>query len=268
MEQWVCEENIVISKSVLEEVVCSEQVGGVYGVVEGNVDEDVLYDYKDCGVIDCDIDGRDNLVDGGVGGLGEEEEVDGWIKCCWESRNEVVFLGVEVVFDEMGVGVVVEVVNIDIDINYVGDEYVEEDKIDLFEVYVVVNGVYQREYFEEGVVDIVDDGSVDLNEEDSRIFECDFEGFDECFNEDSRDFYVLLVDFVLGYEVFVIGEFVQMVGVLEQDGVVVGFGEEYEYDDEDRGGGLDGDVEGLVLVFNWDGEVGEERVESSCSKCQ
>lgn len=261
------EENTATSKSASEEVVCSEQAGGVHGVAEGNVDEDALHDYKDCGAIDCDTDGRDNPVDGGAGGPGEEEEADGWTKCCWESRNEAALLGAEAVLDETGVGVVVEVANIDTDTNHAGDEHAEEDKTDLSEVHAVVNGVHQREHLEEGVVDTVDDGSVDLNEEDSRILECDLEGLDERLNEDSRDLHVPLVDLALGHEALATGELAQTAGALEQDGVAAGLGEEHEHDDEDRGGGPDGDVEGPAPAFNWDGEAGEERAESSCSKC-
>ena len=63
-----------------EEVVGSEQTGGVHGVTERDVHEDALHDDEDCGTVDGDTDGADDPVDGAAGCPGEEEETDGWAK--------------------------------------------------------------------------------------------------------------------------------------------------------------------------------------------
>lgn len=48
-----------------------------------------------------------------------------------------------------------------------------------------------------GVVDSVNDGTVDLNKHDCWVFEGNFKGLDEGIDEDRRHIQVLLVNFAL-----------------------------------------------------------------------
>lgn len=260
------EEDAAAGECAPEEVVGGEEAGGVHGVAEGDVDEDALHDDEDGGAVDGDADGGDDPADGLAGGPGEEEEADGGTEGGDEGRDEAVLLGAHAVLHQARVGIVVEVADVDADADEAGDEDAEEDEADLAEVEAVVDRVDEGEDLEEGVVDAVDDGGVDLDEHDGRVLEGDLEGLDEGVDEDVGDLHVALVDLALGHETLVAGELAEAAGALEEDGVAAGLGEEEEHEDEDRGGGPDGLVEGPPPALDGDGEAGKERTKGRCGR--
>lgn len=263
MEQRVCEEDATASQGASEEVIGGEETGGVHGVAERDVDEDALHDDEDRGSIDGDADGRDDPVNRGARGPGEEEQTDCWAECRRKGGDEAALLDAETVLDKTRVGVVVEVADVDTDTNHAGDEDAEENETNLAKVHAIVDRVDQGENLEEGVVDTIDDSSVDLNEQHSRVLEGNLEGLDEGLEEDAGDLHVALVDFALGHEAIAAGDLAQATGTLEEDSVAAGLGEEEEHEDEDWSGGPDGDVEGPAPAFDGNGKAGEEGTESS-----
>ena len=256
-------ENATAGQSATEEVVCCEETGSVHGVAERDVDEDALHDDEDGGTVDCDADGGHDPVNRGTSCPGEEEETNGRTESGWKSWNESRLLCAETVLDQTRVGVEIQVRDVETDTDHTRDEDAEEDDTDLTEVEAIVDGVDQREDLEEGVVDSVDDGSVDLDEEHSRVLDGDFERLDEGFEEDVAELHVALVDFGLGHEAVGSRELAKTTGALEENGVAAGLWEEEEHGDEDGGRGPDGDVDGPAPAFNGNGEAREKWTESS-----
>lgn len=59
----------------------------------------------------------------------------------------------------------------------------------------------EREDFEEGVVDTVEEGGIYVDEEDGRVFDRDFNGLDKGVDEDTGCCQVTLIDLAPGLEV-------------------------------------------------------------------
>ena len=89
------------------------------------------------------------------------------------------FLGAEPVRQDVGHEVVVQVGDVGEDAKATGHENTCEKDANGAEGEVVVDGVDEREDFEEGVVDPVDEGRVRVHEGDGGVFDGDFDGFDE-----------------------------------------------------------------------------------------
>lgn len=105
------------------------------------------------------------------------------------------FLGSHAVGLDVGDEVEVQVGDVCGDSEETSDEDAEEYDSCLSDVETVHGPVDEGEDFEEGVVDCVDDGGVDVYEGDGGVFDCDFEGFYQCVQGDGGGFEVLLRDF-------------------------------------------------------------------------
>lgn len=200
-----------------EEVIRGKQTSRILRITQRHIHKDALHDDKARRSVDGDADGGRNPVDALAGGPRKQEEADRGTKGCGKRRDQPALLDGEAELADARVHVEVEVAAVDGDAEDAGDEDAEEDEADLAEVHVVVDGVDEREDLEEGVVDAVDDGGVDLDEENGGVFECDFDGFDERVEEDVRDFHVALVDFGLGHEARVSGEGPETSGPAEEN---------------------------------------------------
>ena len=71
-------------------------------VGEGDVDEDALHDYEDCGAVDGDADGGSDPVDCRISCPSEEEESDGGPEGCEDGGNETMFLCAKTAFHDIG----------------------------------------------------------------------------------------------------------------------------------------------------------------------
>ena len=180
-----------------EEIVAREEGGGVLRVRQRDVDEDALEDDEAGAAVEDDADDARDPGDVGPGGPGEDEEAHGREEGAEERGHEAVFLCAEAVREDVRDEVVVEVGDVGDDADGAGDEDAGEEDADGAEGEVVVDGVDEREDFEEGVVDSVYEGCVEVYEGDRGVFDGDFYGFDEGGYEDLERLDVLQVDFGL-----------------------------------------------------------------------
>ena len=97
------------------------------------------------------------------------------------------------------------------------------------------DGVDDGEDFEKGVEYRVHQACVEACEEDGGVEGVDLDGAPEVADDDFVDGEGGLVDFGLGFEVGVSGEFAQALRAAEEDVGCGGFGEEEEEADEDGG---------------------------------
>lgn len=162
-----------------EEIVAREQRGGVLRVGKRDVDEDALKDHEAGTAVDDDADHARDPGEVGPRGPGEDEEAYGGQEGADECGDEAVFLGAEPVREDVGDEVVVEVGDVGEDAEAAGDEDAGEEDADGAEGEVVVDWIDEREDFEEGVVDSVDEGRVQVYEGDGGVFDGDFYGLDE-----------------------------------------------------------------------------------------
>ena len=102
------------------------------------------------------------------------------------------------------------------------------------EVEAVDGGVDEREDLEEGVIDAIDEGEIEVDKADGGVFEGNLNGLDEGIDEDGARAEVILVDLALGAEAGRGGEFAKALGAAEEDGGGVCFGEEEVEGDADR----------------------------------
>lgn len=224
-------------ESGAEEVVAGKETGGVLRVGQRDVDKDTLHHDEDGGTINGDANGRCDPMDGRGCCPSEDEEADGGAEGGGESGYETVLLDREAEFLDTGYHVEGKVGDVDGDAEEAGDEDAEEDEADFADGHAVIYWVHEGENLEERVVDAVDDGSVDLDEEDGRVLDCDLEGLDEGVNNDSRGLEVALVDFGLGHEAVVARQLAETLSAAEEDVGRRGLGEEEEHDEEDGGRG-------------------------------
>lgn len=216
-----------------EEIVAREQTSRVLRVREGHVDEDALHDDEDGGAVDDYSNHARDPGDVRAGGPGEDEEADGREEAADEGGDEAVFLGAEAVGEDIGHEVEVEVGAVDEDAEGAGDENAGEEDAQGAEGEAVVLQVDKGEDFEEGVVDAVDEGGVDIHKGDGGVFDCDFDGLDQGVDGDGSGLEPFLVDLGLGLEAVVVGELSQAGGAAEEDVGGGGFGNEEEHENED-----------------------------------
>ena len=205
-KQGAREEDRTAGQGGAEEVVAGEEGGGVLGVGEGHVDEDALKEDEAGGAVDDDADDGRDPGDTWAGGPGEDEEAHGREEAGDQGRHEAVLLGAEAAGQDVGHEVEVQVEHVDGDADEAGNEDAGEEDADGAEGEVVVDGVDEGEDFEEGVVDAVDEGGVEIHKGDGRVFDGDFEGFDDGGYEYFGRLDVLLVDFRLRAEAGVASE--------------------------------------------------------------
>ena len=122
---------------------------------------------------------------------------------------------------------------------------------------MVVGRVDEGEDFEEGVVDSVDEGGVEVHEGDGGVLGGDFEGLDEGGEEHFGGFEVRLGDFGLRAEAGVAGQGAEAFGAAEEDVGGGSLGDEEEHEDEDGAGDPEDFPEGPAPAFGCDGEAGE-----------
>lgn len=256
-------ENATTGQGASEEVVGSEQAGSVLGVAERNVDKDTLHDDEDSCAVDGDADRGHDPVDALAGCPGEEEEADGRTKGGGKGRKQAILLDGETELDDARVHEVVDVGGVQRDTDQAGDHNAEEDETDLAQVHVVVDGVDEREDLEEGVVDAVDDGGVDLHKKHGGILDGDLDGLDEGVEEDGGHLLVALVNLALRHEVVVSGGLAEALGALHQESGSAGLGEDEKHDDEDGSRRPDGLEERPAPALDGDGETAKKRAESS-----
>lgn len=225
-------------------------------IAHGHVDEDALEDDKGAAGVDGDADDGDDPMDGRVGRPGEDEEADDGAEDADQSGHEAVFLRAHAVGEDVRDEVEVEVGDVGGDAEDAGDEDAEEDDARLADAEAVHGAVDEGEDFEEGVVDCVDDGGVDVDKGDGRVFDGDFEGFDQGVQGDGGGSEVPLGDFRMGHETVGVGQGAEPGGAAEEDVGGGGFGEEEKHGNEDGGGDPDDFPEGPAPAFNGDGKSG------------
>lgn len=217
-EERVGEEHAPAGQGAPEEVVCGEQAGGVLRVAQRDVDEDALHDDEAGGGVDGDAGGRGDPVDRLAGGPGKDEQADGRAKGGGQRGREAALLDGQAEAADARVDVQVEVGAVDGGAEEAGDEDAEEDEPRLAEVHVVVDGVDEGEGLEEGVVDAVDDGGVDLDEEHGRVLEGDLDGLDEGVEQGGAGPEAALVQLRLRHEARAAGAAPEPTGPAEEDG--------------------------------------------------
>ena len=183
-----------------EEIVAREQAGRVLRVAERHVDEDALHDHEDGRAVYDDADGGRDPVDVGARGPGEYKQADGGAEGGDQGGHQTVLLDGESLAADARVHVEVQVRDVDDDADQARDQDTQEKEAELAVVHAVVDWVDKREDLEEGVVDAVDDGGINLHEEDGRILDCDFERLDQGVDEHGAPVQVALVDFGLRHE--------------------------------------------------------------------
>lgn len=166
-------------------------------VRERDVDEDALQDHEAGAAVDDDADDAGDPGQVGPCGPGEDEEAHGWQEGSDEGGHEAVFLGAESVRHDVGDEVEVEIGDVGEGSEAAGDKDAGEEDADGAEGELVEGRVDEREDFEEGVVDAVDEGGVEVYEGDGWVFDGDFDGLDEGRYHHFRGLDVLLVDFRL-----------------------------------------------------------------------
>ena len=171
-----------------------------------------------------------------VCGPGEDEEAERGPEGGEEGGFEAGFLRAQAVFEDVGDEVKVKVGNVGGDAEEAGDEDAGEDDADHAEREAVHGRVDEGEDFEEGVVDTVDEGRVEVHKGDGGVFDGDFDGFDQGVDDDGGRLEALLVDFRLRFQAGIAGQFAQARGTAEQDVRGRGFGDAKKHEDEDRGG--------------------------------
>ncbi len=178
-EEGPREEDAAAREGGAEEVVPREEGGGVLRVGQGHVDEDALQDDEAGAAVDDDADDGGDPGEVGARGPGEDEEADGGQEGADEGGDEAVFLRAEPVRHDVRDEVEVEVGDVDCRSDAAGDQDAGEEDADDAEGEVVVDGVDEREDFEEGVVDAVYEGRVQVYEGDGGVFDGYFDGLDE-----------------------------------------------------------------------------------------
>ena len=156
-------------------------------------------------------------MDIGIGRPGEDEEADGRAEAAKESGDQAVFLDPEAVFHDVGYDVEVKVGDVDCHADETGDQDAEEDDTDHAEGEAVHDGVDERECLEEGVVDPVHEGGVEVYERDGRVFDCYLDRLNESVDDHSTGFEAFLVNLALRLESVVAGQFPQAVGAAEEE---------------------------------------------------
>lgn len=128
-------------------------------------------------------------------------------------------------------------------------------------VHLVVD---QGKGFEEGVVDAVAQGDVEGCETDGGIHDHELDGTDKSFEGDFAGIEVCLVNFGLGFEARVAGEFAEALGAAEEEVRGEGFREEEEHGEEDGTAEPEHFPKGPAPVFCGDGEAADEGTEGLC----
>lgn len=194
-EERAREEDAAAGHGGAEEVVAGEEGGGVLRVGQGHVDEDALQDDEAGAAVDDDADDAGDPGEVRPRGPGEDEEADGREEGADEGGHEAVLLRAEPVRHDVRNEVEVQVGDVDEGAEAAGDQDAGEDDADDTEGEVIVDGIDEREDFEERVVDPVHKGCVEVHECNGRVFDGDFYGLDEGGYDHFRRLDVLLVDF-------------------------------------------------------------------------
>ena len=148
-------------------------------VRQRHVYEDALQDDEAGAAVDDDADHARDPGEVRAGGPGEDEEADGREEGAEEGGHEAVFLGAETVREDVGDEIEIKVGDVDEGAEDAGGEDAGEEDADGAEGEVVEDGIDEREYFEEGVVDSVYQGCVEIYEGDGWVLDGDFHGLDE-----------------------------------------------------------------------------------------
>ena len=96
--------------------------------------------------------------------------------------------------------------------------------------------IHQRKDLEEGVVDAVCQRGVDVDEEESRVFDADFQRLDESIEEFCGELGALAIDLGLRVDIRIASQCAQTGRSMEKDGGRLRFWQEEEKEEEDRGG--------------------------------
>ena len=178
-EEGPGEEDAAAGEGGAEEVVAGEEGGGVLRVRQGHVDEDALEDDEDGGAVEDDADDARDPGEVGPGGPGEDQEARRRQEAGDEGGHEAVFLRAEAARHDVGFEVEVQVRDVCQQSDNAGHQDAAEEDADGPQGETVENRIHERKDFEEGVVDSVHQGRVEVHKGDGRIFDGDFQGFDE-----------------------------------------------------------------------------------------
>lgn len=118
-------------------------------IAERDVDENTLHDNEDSGTIDGDTDGGHDPVDRFPGCPSKDKQADSRTKGSGKSGEQTIFLDGETEAGDARVHEEVEIGTVDSNADQAGDENAEEDKTNLTERHVVVNGINERENLED-----------------------------------------------------------------------------------------------------------------------
>lgn len=229
LKQRMSKQHTPASQRTAEEIVRREQASRVHRITQRDVHEQALHHDEHGRTVDSNTDGRRDPVDRGTRRPGKQEQTDGGTDGCWQCGNETGFLDWESEAHDARVHPEVQVGEVDCDTEDARDQDTQEDQADLAEIHVVIDRVDEGEYLEEGVVDAVDDGGVDLDEEHGGVLDGDFQGLDQGVDGYGGDFHVALVDLGLGHEAVVVVDLAEALGAAEEDGCAAGLREEEEH---------------------------------------
>lgn len=115
------------------------------------------------------------------------------------------------------------------------------------------------------VVNAVDDGSVDLDEEDSGILESDFDRLDQCIKEDGRHLHVALVNLALGHEALVSSNLADALSTTKENCGCASLREEEKHGNENGSRSPDRFVERPSPALDGDSEATQQRTKGSYS---
>ena len=188
------EQNAAARHGGTEEIVAREERGRVLWVRQRHVNEYALEYHEDGNGEHDYTDDAGDPRDIRSCGPSEDEQAGRREEGCDERGHETVFLRAKPVRHDIGHEVEVQICDVRQRSDPTGDEDASEDDADGAEGEVVEDRVDEREGFEEGVVDPIDEGGVKVYKSDGRVFDGYLQRFDDGGYDRFRGLDVLLVD--------------------------------------------------------------------------
>ena len=213
-----------------------------------------------------DADDARDPVDTGVGSPAKDEQAGSGSNDRDQSRSQPPFLCAETVLLHVGDQVEVQIGEVDDHGDDTGNDDAHKDQPGLSQIEAVHGAINEWKYFKEGVIDTVDQSSVDVREQHRWIKEHDFKGLDDSVNRNVLGRKALAIDFRLRPNVLVAARSSKSGRSPQQDVRSRGFGEEEEPEDEDGAGKPEDLPERPAPVLRRHGESREHGAERRCGK--